>query len=354
MDTICIKAGRFAYEIIKDGGFKFDSVTTYIGPAVGPRWLVASGFDLTLLQNEILGKSKPVLLAGSSAGAWRFAAWMQPGPVESYRKLMDAYISMRYDRTDTPITIQESIRNVVNTYLEDDAIPFALADKRYRLAITTARARNLFACDGWMQKAGFGTAFLLNAMNRSWLRGFVQRVIFYTGPLPPHFCLQDHFEGQAISLNEANFKYAVLASGAIPLIITGIKNIYGAPTGTYRDGGLVDYHLNQKYAVKKEDITLFFHHQERIIPGWLDKKLKYRRPSYSALENVLMIYPSENFIQKLPGGKIPDRDDFEIFVDDPETRIKNWWRVVDLSAPLGEQFLELVESGKIRDIVERM
>ncbi len=354
MDTIYIKAGKSAYEIIKDGGFDFSHVTTCVGPAVGPRWLVVSGFDLALLENKVLGELKPVLLAGSSAGAWRFSAWVQPDPIESYRRLIEAYISIKYDRTDTPKTIQETIRNAVNSYLEDDAIPFALTGKRYRLAIATARAKYLFACEGQIQRAGFGAAFLLNAINRSWLRGLVQRVIFYNGPRPPHFCLQDYFEGQTILLNEANFKYAVLASGAIPMVIAGIKNIYGAPTGIYRDGGLVDYHINQKYAAKKEEITLFFHHQERIIPGWLDKKLKYRRPSENMLENVVMVYPSEGFIGKLPGGKIPDRDDFKIFVDDPETRIKNWWRVAELSAPLGEKFLELVENKKIRHIVRKM
>jgi hypothetical protein len=122
----------------------------------------------------------------------------------------------------------------------------------------------------------------------------------------------------------------------------------------YRDGGLTDYHLNNRYVKRNEDITLLFHHQERIIPGWLDKKLKYRRPPDSFLKNVLMVYPSEDLIQKFPGGKIPDREDFKIYIDDPETRIKNWRRVVDLCAPLGEQFIELVESKKIRYIVEKM
>ena len=355
MDTVHIKAGKFAYEIIKDGGFDFDRVTTYVGAAVGPRWLMASGFDLTFLQNEILGKSKPVLLAGSSAGAWRFAAWVQPESVKSYRNLMDAYISMRYSRTDTPLAIQLAIQNVINTYLEDDAIPFALGNKRYRLAVSTARARHLLAFETkLLQGTGLGACFLFNAVNHSSLYRFFQRVVFYSGTLPPHFCLKDDFNGEAIPLNKTNFKHAILASGAIPLVIAGVRNIYGAPNGVYRDGGLTDYHINQRYAAKDEDITLFFHHQEQIMPGWLDKRLKYRRPPGSFLENVLVIYPSENLIRKFPGGKIPDRVDFKTFVDDPETRIKNWWRVVDLCAPLGEQFLELVESKKIRYIVEKM
>ena len=355
MDTLHIKAGRIAYEIIRDGGLDFDRIAAYVGPAVGPRWLVASGFDLTLLENEILGESKPLLLAGSSAGAWRFAAWVQPEPVKSYHNFMDAYISMKYDNNDTPRTIQLATRNIIDAYIEDDAIPFALANKRYRLAIATARARHIVAFGTkLLQGPGLAICFLLNAVNRSSLYRFFQRVVFYSGYRPPHFCLEDDFNGEVISLVEANFKVAVLASGAIPLVVSGFKNIYGAPNGIYRDGGLTDYHLNSRYVKRDEDIVLLFHHQGRIIPGWLDKKLKYRRPPDSFLDNVMMVYPSENLIQKFPGGKIPDREDFKIYVDDPETRIKNWRRVVDLCAPLGEQFLELVESKKIRHIVERM
>ncbi|HLE18410.1 MAG TPA: hypothetical protein VI728_09015, partial [Syntrophales bacterium] len=66
MNSICIKAGAEAFEIIKDGGFNLDKVAAYFAPAGGPRWLIASGFDLTLLQGGLLGKNKPVLLAGSS------------------------------------------------------------------------------------------------------------------------------------------------------------------------------------------------------------------------------------------------------------------------------------------------
>lgn len=355
MDTLHIKAGKIVYDVIRDGGLDLDRIATYVGPAVGPRWLVASGFDLALLKNKVLGKSRPLLLVGSSAGAWRFAAWPQPEPVKSYRNLMDAYISTGYNKNDTPLAIQQSIRNIIDSYLEDDAIPFALTNKRYRLAIVTARARNIAAFDTkLLQWPGLALCFLLNAMNRSSIYGFFQRVVFYSGYFPPHFCLENDFNGEAVQLNEANFKAAVLASGAIPLVVAGVKNIYGAPNGVYRDGGLTDYNLNNRYATKDEDIALLFHHQERIIPGWLDKKLKYRRLSDSFLENVMMVYPSENLVLKFPGGKIPDREDFKIFIDDPGTRIKNWRRVVDLCADLGDQFLELVESKKIRHIVERM
>ena len=67
-----------------------------------------------------------------------------------------------------------------------------------------------------------------------------------------------------------------------------------------------------------------------------------------------MIFPSQSFIESLPGGKVPERTDFVTFIDNQETRIKNWRKAVELSAPLGEDFLELVASGKLKDIVEKL
>jgi hypothetical protein len=355
MIDISVKAGKNVYEMIQDGGFDMDRVTTYVGPGVGPRWLLATGFDLTLLSNGLLGRSHPVVLAGSSAGALRFAAWLQPEAVESYRRLMEAYITTSYTRDHTPETILESIQNIVNAYIENDAIPFALANKKYRLAVTTARARNFAASEMTViQQLALACSFIFNAVKSSWISWFFERVVFYNGPLQPRFCLRDGFKGMAIQLNDANFKHALLASSAIPLIVAGVKNIYGAPNGVYRDGGVMDYHLNQNYAETKDDVVLLFNHQERVIPGWLDKRLKYREIEAEFLANVLMINPSEQFIQKLPGGKIPDREDFKLFIDDPVERIKYWWQAVELSAPLGEQFMELVESKRIRSVVEEL
>jgi hypothetical protein len=354
MNRLRIKAGKHIYPVIKDGGFRFDAISTYFGPAVGPRWLIASGFDLTLLESGLLGRKHPVQLIGSSAGAFRFAAWIQPESRKSYQKLVDAYISTRYARDDTPRTCKEKIIGILNHYIEDDALPFALTNKNYRLVVITARVRGLVAWENpFMQKLGLAACFALNFINRNHIYRFAERVIFYNASKPPAFCLKRHFRGVCIPLNEINFKYAVLASGAIPLVIEGVWDIYGAPRGTYRDGGLIDYHLTHQFASQKNEIVLFFHHQERIVPGWLDKKIKKRVPEKETLSNVLMVFPTQNFIETLPGGKVPERSDFTTFINDQETRIENWRTAVRLSAPLGEEFLELVESGKIRNVVEK-
>ena len=117
MNPIRVKAGKKAYALIKDRGFHFDLVTTYYAPAAGPRWLVASGFDLALLQNGVLGQSQPVSLIGASAGAWRFAAWVQPEPEKSYRTLMEKYITTTYTRNDNSATVLKSLRAIIDAYL---------------------------------------------------------------------------------------------------------------------------------------------------------------------------------------------------------------------------------------------
>jgi hypothetical protein len=355
MNRIRIKAGKNIYQIIKDGGFNFDSVSTYFGPAVGPRWLIASGFDLTLLKGGFLGRAKPLQLVGSSAGAFRFAAWLQPQAIQTYNKLLNAYINVTYNREDTPAKCLEKITGILNEYLEDDALSFALANKKYNLVVITARARGLVAIENhWMQKMGLITCFIFNYFSRNNIYKFADRVVFHNASKPPAFCLKSQFRGTYVPLNEINFKYAVLASGAIPLVIDGVNDIYGAPRGVYRDGGLIDYHLSHQFAARENEIVLFFHHQERIIPGWLDKKIERRVPEAHTLNNVLMVFPSQSFLENLPGGNVPDRTDFVTFIDDQETRIRNWRKAVELSAPLGEDFLELVASEKIRDMVEKI
>ena len=355
MSRLHIKAGEKAYKIIKDGGFDFNAVSAYFGAAVGPRWLVASGFDLALLSQGLLGKRKPVNLIGSSAGAWRFAAWIQPQAVESYRKLISTYITVNYTRQDTPSTILEKFNRIINEYIENDALPFALNNKHYRLSVITARSRGLVASEKrLLQKSALAACYIMNFFNRDHLYHFADRVVFYNGSKPPSFCLQPQFRGRYVQINEVNFKYAVMASGAIPLVVAGVRNIFGAPRGVYRDGGLIDYHLSHQFAAGENELVLFFHHQERIIPGWLDKKIVRRAPDAQTLSNVVMVFPSQSFVERLPDGKVPDRDDFVNYIDNSSRRIENWNRAVELSAPLGEDFLELVASGRIREMVEKI
>ena len=356
MSDIAVRAGENAYELIMNGTLHPDRITTYLGPAVGPRWLVASGFDLTLLSSGVLGNRRPVQLIGSSAGALRFAAWIQPEPEKRYYQLLNSYISMVLTQKDTPQNILGTLQWVIDSYVEDSAVPFALANKKYRLSIIAARAKYLAASEmKLIQAFGLATAFALNACKPSWLSAMFQRVVFHSGTMPPPMCLNGDFVGIALPLNEANFKSALLASSAVPLAVAGVKNIFGAPRGVYRDGGLVDYHLNQHYGgTGKGEIALMFHHEARLIPSWLDRRLVYRGPSTTMTKNLLMIHPTEEFVKRLPGGRIPTREDFHEYAAHPPERMKRWWEVVRASEHLGEEFLELLQGDKLRDAVIKL
>lgn len=352
-NDIRIRAGEKAYSIIMDGGFSFDNIRAYAGPAVGPRWLIAAGFDLALMREQVLGRTAPLLLVGASAGAWRFAAWIQPECEKIYKLLFKEYIRFKFGRGDDPTTVQENMYSLANAIFDDGALTFAFHNQVYRYAIITARTKHILSLESnTLLRFGFLLCYLLNAINEKFMRFFFEPVVFYTGAIPPKFTLKREFRGTVVPLTETNFKDTLVASGAIPMVVKGVKNIFGAPLGMYRDGGLTDYHLARKYTSGDGEITLLFLHQRRIIPGWLDKTLKNRVPSGEALENVLLVYPSPELIARLPMKKVPDRDDFITFIDNPEKRIENWETAAKMCGHLGDLFLEIVSNPRLKGLVK--
>ena len=134
----------------------------------------------------------------------------------------------------------------------------------------------------------------------------------------------------------------------IPMVMSGVRDIDGAPAGTYRDGGLIDYHMNVPFGYDHDGIVLFPHYVNRVIPGWFDKPLSWRRPVAAYMENTLMVAPSPAFVKSLPMGKNPDRKDFMAFRGRDAERMACWRTVADRSRELADAFFESVESGHIR------
>jgi hypothetical protein len=134
--------------------------------------------------------------------------------------------------------------------------------------------------------------------------------------------------------------------------MSGIKGIPDAPAGIYRDGGVTDYQMDIPFLDQQEGIVLFPHYSHRIIPGWFDKMIPWRKPKPSNMENVLLLAPSPSFVGGLPGGKIPDRSDFYTYKGRHNDRLADWNRAVDLSRQLADEFIEAVDSGRIRHDVQ--
>ena len=69
------------------------------------------------------------------------------------------------------------------------------------------------------------------------------------------------------------------------------------------------------------------------------------------MENVLLVSPSPQFIERLPLRKIPDRNDFYLFKGKDQERISYWKTVAEKTKILGKEFLDVVLSGKIKNTV---
>lgn len=192
-------------------------------------------------------------------------------------------------------------------------------------------------------------------MNRKYLSSFFTRTLFYHPAYDtsekPAFYHADDLPTERVRLTATNLVDAIMASGSIPAVMQGVKNISGAPAGCYRDGGLTDYHFDMRFH-QGDGLVLYPHFYSRMIPGWFDKALKHRRPLSQNTDNMVLVSPSQAFVDRLPYGKIPDRNDFARFTYDE--RVRYWQRVVNESKRLGDEFLELVAGNKVRQVVKEL
>lgn len=348
------RAGAKIFDLIKEEGLDPKKIRVFAGPAGGPKWFVSVGFDKALIRSKFLGKPGwRVLLTGASAGAWRCLAMACRDPLDAYERLRIAYSRNIFTAADTPLTVAQALKNNVDDFIQDDDVGYILNHPLFDVVVHTVRGKWLAASEKRLiQATGLIAAAFANIFSMRGVLFFFDRVVFYSGFGPPQFI--KNFNGLAVGLNEANLKLAALATGSLPYVVTGVKNIPGAPQGIYRDGGLIDYQLNQDYCPGEDGYTLFFHYQERIIPGWFDKKFSWKKPPKGSLDRVIQVYPGPDFIRLLPDQRLPDRTDFITFVDDPGERIRRWDEVSRLSEILGEEFLEAVESKRVRGLVEPM
>jgi hypothetical protein len=188
-------------------------------------------------------------------------------------------------------------------------------------------------------------AFTANAVNRRLLAPFYERTIFHVRGFDPGIIGNDAFRARKIRLTEDNFRDAVLASGSIPLVMEGMRNIADAPSGTYRDGGVIDYHMNLPWTVADDELVFIPHFFEHMVPGWFDKHLPWRKHDLKGTENMVLVAPSAAFVATLPGGKVPDRTDFERYGGRDEDRISVWKEVVRRCRVLGDELEELCSAS---------
>ena len=112
----------------------------------------------------------------------------------------------------------------------------------------------------------------------------------------------------------------------------------------YRDGGIIDYHLDIPHSDDGR-LTLYLHFIDRIIPGWFDKKISWRKPDAANSDRTIVVSPSEEFVSRLPYRKIPDRHDFVNY--EHEERLRAWHTVVKMCDELADELHEVIEKDQL-------
>jgi len=341
--ALTLKAGKRALSRIREQGLKPADVGILPGAAGGPKALGIQGIDLALFGDWLPRAPRQRSLIGASIGSWRFASACLPDPVQGLLDLGRLYNEQSFAKGVTIAEVSQSCQRMLDDLLAGrDAT--LLANPDYRLNIVVVKSHGLLA-DDHRGRLGLGLSSVIadNLRGRARLSRHFERLIIHDPrQAPPLHPLKD-FPSRFLHLELGNLRQALLASGSIPMVMQGVRDLPGAGTGTYRDGGLLDYHLDLPY--HGDDIVLYPHFTDRVIPGWFDKGLPWRRGNQQGLQDVLLLAPSREYLARLPYGKLPDRSDFKRFMGDDQSRNKYWQTAMSESRRLGDEFLQLADNG---------
>jgi hypothetical protein len=343
-------AGPDALRLLRERGLRAEDVDVLPAASGGPKWLVLAGLD-RLLFGDFLQRprARPLHLVGASIGGWRLACLAQRDPVAALERAHQAYIEQRFPPRPPPGLVSATSAAILSTLLGPHGAGEVLSHPWMRLHLLTTACASLAASERpASQTAGLLLAAAANLVSRRGLGLQLRRVVFHNaGDDSPLAGLRDLATTHA-PLTRANLEAALLASASIPLVMLGVR-VPGGPPAVYRDGGLLDYHVDLDFA-PGDGLVLFPHFYAHIVPGWFDQRLPWRRAPRARLRRTLILAPSPEFVARLPHGKIPDRDDFYQRRDGE--RIVAWRHVVDLSRRLADELHDLLATGRVAERVE--
>jgi hypothetical protein len=349
-ENLSIRAGKKALEIIRDEGFKPSRVRVVAGASGAAKFLVLTGIDRVFL-TMVKDRKQPLYLVGTSIGAFRMAAYCQKDPAKAIDTLERDYIAQHYGAKTTSEDISLQSRRILDSYIADEDVDDILSHPFMRLSFLANKCKGPLRSENkLLQAGGLSLASGANRIHRRMLGLFFKRALFHTAGGRPPFAEMNDLPLDVYSLTNSNCKNALMASASIPYVMRGVDDIQGVP-GMFRDGGVLDYHLDIPFLPRGDDGIVFYpHFYDYITPGWFDKNLG-RRPHPENMKNVVLISPSQEFVRKLPFGKIPDRTDFETLAGNDNERIAYWRKSADLNVALGEEFHEAVQSNRIKEMV---
>ncbi len=378
MQALHIYAGPTARQAIAQNGLQPDAIGTIPAAAGGPKGLLLGALDRFIFGEWLTRSSQPVDLVGASIGAWRMATACLDQSVEAFERLEHDYIHQHYElppgqKRPSAAMVSELFGQNLQAFY-GDRVAEVLQHPRYRLHIVTSRGRHILHTEhGLRTPLGYFGAFLTNAVRRKAMGAWLERVVFSSpgtgtevgaacAPLP---FATDDYRTRQVPLSLTNFQSALQASCSIPFVLKAVHNIPGAPPGAYWDGGITDYHLHLNYpgagknamnsiasdadstrARGRNDhkgLVLYPHFQKAVVPGWLDKSLKWRHHATHHLDTMVLLAPNPEWVKTLPNGKLPDRTDFTRYGNDLAARVKAWQAACSASVQLADEFSQWLE-----------
>jgi hypothetical protein len=342
MKALCIYAGPKALAHIREHGLQPEHVGVMPGAAGGPKGLILGPLDRFLFGEWLPQSNQPIDLVGASIGAWRMTTACLQTPVDGFKRLEHDYIHQHYEvpagqKRPTAKQISDEFGKSLNAFY-GGRIDEVLNHPRYRLHVVTSRGKHILQREHpLLTPLGYAGAYLCNAVQRKAMGAWLERVVFSSrGDLP--FDTSD-FTTQHMPLNARNFMAALQASCSIPFVLQAVHDIPDAPTGAYWDGGITDYHLHLNYnGAANSPLVLYPHFQKSVVPGWLDKALKWRHHSTPFLDNTIVLAPNPEWVKTLPNGKLPDRSDFMTYGMNLKARVDVWQTAASASEQLVDEF----------------
>ncbi len=375
MKALRLYAGPRARQHLEQHGLQARDVVTIPAAAGGPKGLILGPLDRFLFGDWLAPTTQDIHLVGASIGAWRMATACLHDPVAAFERLEHDYIHQHYElqpgqKRPAAELVSERFGQSLQAFY-GGRVPEVLSHPRWRLHIVTSRGRHLLGREhGVRTPLGYLGAFLSNTLHRKAMGAWLERVVFSTPGAALPFATGDYRTRQ-VRLTEANFMPALQASCSIPFVLRAVQHIDGAPSGAYWDGGITDYHLHLNYAAApsainsiaggdraasaggRNGLVLYPHFQQAVVPGWLDKGLKWRHRATRFLDTMVLLAPDPEWVKTLPNGKLPDRNDFTHYGNDLAGRVKAWSRAVQMSRQLADEFqawLARPDLGQVRPL----
>lgn len=345
--SLDLRAGPEALALLRERGLRAADVEVVPGASGGPKWLVLAGLDRYLFGDLLQApRSRPLHAIGSSIGSWRLACLAQPDPVAALERGHEAYVEQTYPPRPSPELVSATSAAIIDRLLGAAGAGAALAHPWVRLHVITVACRGLAASERRaLQALALVLAMAGNLVSRRSLALQMKRVVWSVGGDPGPFASLRDFPTLHAALTPANLRDALLASAAIPLVLSGVR-LPGAPGRIHRDGGAVDYHVDLDFGAG-DGLVLYPHFYPHVIPGWLDKPLRWRQAQPENFRRALIVAPSAGFVQGLPNRKIPDRDDFYALRD--ADRVRAWRAVLSATRQMAEELHELIVTNRLAD-----